>query len=103
LSGRPARAIRLDPDARLLALDLSGEALLLELHPARGGIRFGPPPATPGILRLPSRARVGGVSAPPDERLLHLRLAGVKPIPGRPRSLVVELLTNQWNALVLDA
>ncbi|MBX6363233.1 MAG: DUF814 domain-containing protein [Gemmatimonadetes bacterium] len=99
--GRRARALRLDPGARLAALELETETLLLDLHPTRGWVRFGGPPATPKVVDLPRRSVVAAVTAPPDERLLAIDLAGGP--PDRIHRVVVELMTNQWNVIAADA
>ncbi|HET9982219.1 MAG TPA: NFACT RNA binding domain-containing protein [Longimicrobiales bacterium] len=101
LRGQRARALRLDPGARLAALELERETLLLDLHPTRGWIRIGGPPAAPKVVDLPRRSAVAEVSAPADERLLVIELAGGP--PDRVRRIVVELMTNQWNVVALDA
>jgi len=103
LRGRPASALRLDPDARRASLELADGALLLELHPTRGWILLGSaPPAAPDVRRLHRSSRVRGVSAPPDERLLRIELDGSTSETRPIRSIVVELMTNQLNLLALD-
>lgn len=101
LRGQRARSLRLDPGARLAALELEAETLLLDLHPTRGWVRIGGPPAAPKVVDLPRRSSVAAVSAPADERLLVIELAGGP--PDRVRRIVVELMTNQWNVVALDA
>src|SRR5690606_17225062 len=80
----------------LLPLD-RGEALQLELHPLRGWIRT--------IAWRPEADELDslclGVEAPPDERLLVLRLRSGDRFTTAERRLVVELHTNQWNALLV--
>ena len=102
LRGRAAHALRLDPDARRASLELEDGGLVLELHPTRGWILESAPPAAPEIHRLHRSARVRRVSAPPDERLLRLELDGSTSESRPIRALVVELLTNQLNAVALD-
>lgn len=86
-----------------LSLD-RGQALRLDLHPRRGEIRV---VADDGNARvredLDLSARVARVSAPADERLLRIDLHEGGRFRGGKRSLVVELHTNQWNALLVDA
>src|SRR6185369_6125290 len=48
-------------------------------------------------------ARIGRVHAPDDERLLRIDLHEGNRFRGGTRSLVIELHTNQWNALLVDA
>ena len=58
-------------------------------------------PGNPPDDSRPLQCRVQGVTAPPDERILRMDLRRVR---GRKLSLqvVVELMTNQWNALLLE-
>ena len=93
------RAIRLDGDARDLTLLFRDETLLWRLHPTRGSLSFHPP-REPTPKDLPLRARVRTVRAPADERILHVELAPLRRAPAR--MLVVELLGNQWNAVVTE-
>lgn len=100
LKGARLRALRMDGSSRELALLLRDETLLWGLHPARGFVRF-LPPAERSTADLPLAAKIRGVHAPADERLLVTEL-----IPSRqdgPMDLVIELLGNRWNALVVDA
>jgi predicted ribosome quality control (RQC) complex YloA/Tae2 family protein len=99
LAGARLRAIRLDGEARRMTLFLREATLDWSLHPSRGAPLL-LPPAEPGPGDLPLPARVRAVRADDDERILVLEL-----LPGRARGardVVVELLGNQWNALVLE-
>ena len=99
----------------LFARDLSctlpldrGEALRFDLHPRRGWIRLSAKvreceSAKGGDDDADLSARILRVSAPPDERLLRIDLHDGTRFRGGRRSLVVELHTNQWNALLVDA
>ena len=102
LAGRavhPSPIFDADLSATLL-LD-RGEALRFDLHPTRGWVRLVPrPPELEG--RTPD-ARIGRVHAPDDERLLRIDLHEGNRFRGGARALVVELHTNQWNALLVDA
>lgn len=102
LAGRavhPSPIFDADLSATLL-LD-RGEALRFDLHPTRGWVRLVPrPPELEG--RAPD-ARIGRVHAPDDERLLRIDLLEGNRFRGGARALVVELHTNQWNALLVDA
>lgn len=100
LAGAGARALRLDAAARVAALETEAGTLVLELHPSRGLITLGAPPAADMLLQLHRRTVVGAVRAAADERLIVIELPGGP--PSRVRSLVVELLGNQWNAAALD-
>jgi predicted ribosome quality control (RQC) complex YloA/Tae2 family protein len=110
LRARRLRGVRMDPDARRLTLELDDGWLVWELHPTRGWIRV-VQDATAGDAtaavegwggrKVPTqrRPRVRRVSAPPDERWLQIEIdAGG---PQRASRFVVELMTNQWNALAL--
>jgi predicted ribosome quality control (RQC) complex YloA/Tae2 family protein len=101
LAGRAAHPLpRFDSDrSATLFLD-RGEALRLDLHPRRGWVRIVPRPA--GTDALHADARIVRVAAPPDERLLRIHLAEGSRFRGARRTLVVELHTNQWNALLVD-
>jgi hypothetical protein len=97
LVGHRVVGLRLDGTTRELALLLDDRALLWSLHPSRGWPRIGGP-LSPADDDLDVRGRVLSVDAPPDERLVRMALA-----PGdRPTTLVIELLGNQWNALVIE-
>lgn len=118
LGRRRATALFLDSASRTLRLDLPDETLLWELHPTRGRIALlpraesrpkqGPAaegegiPLEVGEVRLPRKAVIRGAVAPPDERVVHLRVSGGGAARGRARSVIVELLTNRWNALAVD-
>lgn len=100
LSGARLRALRLDGNARDLVLFFRKRTLLWRLHPNRGDIVLFParePPAD--ALKL--AASVRAVRAPEDERVVRVELL---PVRGSRRTvdLHVELLGNQWNAIVAD-
>ena len=119
LRARRLRAVRFDPQHRRMVLEMDTERLVWELHPARGWIRVIPGPAPPsdaragaalpaeaaegwGGRRIPTqrRPRVRAVRAPLDERWIEIEIdAGG---PDRASRFVIELMTNQWNALALD-
>lgn len=99
LAGDRVRALRLDGAARRLVLFLRSATLEWDLHPSRGAPLLRPA-AEPAATDLPLPARIRRVHAPDDERVVVLEL-----LPGRgrgPRDVVVELLGNQWNALVVE-
>jgi predicted ribosome quality control (RQC) complex YloA/Tae2 family protein len=94
---RSARFERAELVAWLTFRTRSGpRSLRLDLGPGRGWFRFedGPPPRA--NVDLPRNIRVAEVLAFPDERVLAIELGG-EPHP----RVVIELLTNQWNALVV--
>jgi len=98
LRGRACAAAPLFMSERVAVLPLDGgEALQLDLHPTRGWIR---------VLRWEEElealdAVCTGVESLPDERLLVVRLRAEYSFRTSERRLVVELHTNQWNALLV--
>jgi hypothetical protein len=101
LAGRAAHPVPVfDADRSATLLLEGGEALRLDLHPRRGWIRSAPRPA--GMEDRPAGALVLRVAAPADERLLRIDLQEGNRFRGVRRTLVVELHTNQWNALLVD-
>ena len=99
LAGARLRALRLDGNGRDLVLLFRDATLAWPLHPERGAPVF-LPASEPGPDDLPLASKVRCVRAPLDERILILELL---PQRGRgPRDLIVELLGNQWNALVVE-
>ena len=101
LTGRRVVGLRLEGAGRELALTLEDRVLLWSLHPLRGWLRVASP--IPSLARtdgdLDLRGRVLAVDVPPDERLVRIHLT---PAGGRSVTLVIELLANQWNALVIE-
>jgi predicted ribosome quality control (RQC) complex YloA/Tae2 family protein len=85
-------AVGLDPEGRSALLESKERTLLLDLHPARGFIVEATPRPLP--VRVKVGQRVAAVSAPPDERILRFAISGGGEV-------VVELLANQWNALLV--
>jgi predicted ribosome quality control (RQC) complex YloA/Tae2 family protein len=101
LAGRAAHPLpRFDSDGSATLLLDRGDALRLDLHPRRGWIRIVPRPG--GTEALAADAHVVRAAAPPDERLLRIHLHEGNRFRGARRTLVVELHTNQWNALLVD-
>lgn len=102
LHGRQAHPLPVfDSDLSATLLLDRGQALRLDLHPTRGWIRIVPRPEAMEA-RTPD-ARIVRVAAPDDERLLRIDLHEGNRFRGGTRALVVELHTNQWNALLVDA
>ena len=118
-TGRRARELRLHRGMRAAELRLEeGPSLLFLLHPEAGFLLEADPGALEAMVlagRGPSGAdpraalsevtavdlhgsRLTGAWSPPDERLLVLELEG----GGRRGRLVAELLTNQWNLLLVE-
>ena len=94
------RAVHFDHEARQAHLFFREATLALDLHPERGTLVLGPPhPPTPGAHPLP--CRVERVSAPPDDRVLLVEMRRRRG-GGVPWLLAVELMTNQWNAVLAE-
>jgi len=102
LHGRMAHAAPIfDSDLSATLLLDRGQALRWDLHPTRGWVRLVPRPAE--MEGRPAEARIVRVAAPDDERLLRIDLHEGNRFRGGSRALVLELHTNQWNALLVDA
>jgi predicted ribosome quality control (RQC) complex YloA/Tae2 family protein len=102
-AGRPVHGIELAPETQRLIIDVDDVRLQWNLHPASGYLGV-----TPALLplehpiQLPRRSRWKRSHAMFDERVLIVELSG----EARPHStmkVIVELLTNQWNVITLDA
>lgn len=100
LRGTRLRALRLDARLRDLTLLFRDETLRWRLHPTRGWLDFHPP-QDPGPGDRPLPYRVVSVDAPPDERLVVLRLAHARR-RGAEAAVVVQLQGNQWNAFFVE-
>jgi predicted ribosome quality control (RQC) complex YloA/Tae2 family protein len=100
IGGATLRALRLDGAARDLLLLFDDRTLVWRLHPSRGALLVRPP-TRPAPSDITHRARVRRVMTPVDERIVRFELLPRR--GGPPRDLVVELLGNQWNAVVLEA
>ncbi len=94
------RAVRLDRGTRDAALLFREATLLWRLHPSRGSVEV-LRPSEPDAADVALPARIPRVEAATDERILTFHLIRVR---GRSRKLrfIVELLGNQWNALLVD-
>ena len=109
LAGRSCHPLPVfDADlSAVLPLD-RGEALRFDLHPSRGWIRVlsakvrESERAKVRVDPAEASARIVRVVAPADERLLRVDLREGGRFRGGARSLVIELHTNQWNALLVD-
>lgn len=116
LRGRVFRALQLDSASRAAALVFRRAVLYWDLDPAGGVVRWAEgerAPAAAGALVLePAKGTtVARVTAPPDERLLRIELAspggadgegnGVERRAASLSCIVIELMTNQWNAIAL--
>ncbi|HET7460084.1 MAG TPA: NFACT RNA binding domain-containing protein, partial [Longimicrobium sp.] len=101
LHGRMAHALPVfDRDLSATLLLDRGQALRWDLHPTRGWVRI--VARAPEMEARPAEARIVRVAAPDDERLLRIDLHEGNRFKGGTRALVLELHTNQWNALLVD-
>lgn len=101
-AGKAVHGIDLLTDTQRLVIDVGDVRLLWNLHPASGYLG-----RTPALLplehpiQLPRRARWKRSHALFDERVMLIELTG-EAKPHSTMTLVIELLTNQWNAITLD-
>jgi predicted ribosome quality control (RQC) complex YloA/Tae2 family protein len=100
LRGGRIRSVRFERDVMRVTLGVKGRrgvrTLAIDLAPDRGWVRLAEERPPKGNVPVARGARIRTVTAPADERILEIELAA--PVEG---SLVCELMTNQWNALVL--
>ncbi|HEX6306695.1 MAG TPA: NFACT RNA binding domain-containing protein [Longimicrobiales bacterium] len=79
-------------------------SLLWQLHPASGHLTPPPEGAAPGgRVQLGTPTRIVRVYAPPDERLIVFELGTQDAPAGAARRIIIELVTNQWNAVAEGA
>ena len=100
LEGARLRAVHLDRGDRSAILWFREATLAVRLHPERGALTLHEPRDPPPEAR-PLQARLRAVEAPPDDRVLRLgflKVRGRNPVV----DVVLELMTNQWNALVTE-
>lgn len=98
--GARLRAILVDHEAQSLLLWFREATLLFRLHPGGGGVLL-LDPAEPVETARSLSATLESVEAPPDDRVLLLGVRKVR--GGRERfTVAVELVTNQWNAVVAE-
>ena len=102
-AGQPVHGLDLSPATQRATIDVGDTRLLWDLH-ATSGYLGRIPPVLPleKPVQLPRRARWARARALFDERVLIIELAG-DARPGATFRIVIELLTNQWNLLTLDA
>jgi len=100
LRGARLRGLVFDSDTRVHLVTAVG-TLTVDLHPQNGTFQFTNESIdTEHGAPLPGQARIHRVSAPPDERLLLFEIGG-RHAGGSIRRLVIELITNQWNAIAI--
>jgi len=100
LEGDRLRAHHFRWEEREITLYFRSGTLRWALHPGRGWVTLDPPAELPPEAR-PLSAQLLELTAPPDERILEMRLRRAR---GKVRGirLVFELMTNQWNALLME-
>jgi len=100
LGGARLRGHSFHWDDRELVLFFRSETLRWSLHPRAGWVTLHPPLEPPEDSR-PLSAKLVRVEAGPDERLLRFHFRKVRG-HGRSVQVIVELMTNQWNALLVE-
>lgn len=78
-------------------------SLLWQLHPESGHLTTAPREKTKGGVPLGASTTVAQVHSPPDERIILIDLDTPDAPAGAARRIVIELVTNQWNALTIGA
>ncbi|MGH7554473.1 MAG: NFACT family protein, partial [Longimicrobiales bacterium] len=102
LSGRRAHALVIDRGRATVALRTGHDAIVFEIDPLRGHIRFDTDASrSSGNVPLPRDAVLGDVSAPPDERLLAFHFDAGDAAASGARTLIIELVAPRWNAIAL--
>jgi predicted ribosome quality control (RQC) complex YloA/Tae2 family protein len=101
LKGALVHSIAFDQGARRVYVRLEEFTLIWDLDPGRGGLARGPVSREKGNISVMPGSRIRDVCAPPDERMLEMKLDAESVNAGMTRSLVIELLTNRWNAFAL--
>lgn len=102
-AGEPVRGIELVAGRQQLIIDLGDVRLQWNLHPTSGYVgRTTPVLPLERPVQLPRRAVWKRAHALFDERVIIIELAGGAREHAT-MQVVVELLTNQWNAITLDA
>lgn len=102
LRGKSVTAVQFDSIEQRLLMDVGEVRFVWELHPNSGSlVRTAPLYPLPDSAILPKRSHVAAVTAFHDERVITIELAGERK-DNATFFIVIELLTNQWNALALD-
>lgn len=102
LAGKSVSAVLFDTADQRVVIDVGDLRFVWDLHPTKGALVRTAPlyPLTDSAI-LPRRARVQAVTAPHDERMVIIDLGGERKANATFR-VIIELLTNQWNAIALD-
>jgi predicted ribosome quality control (RQC) complex YloA/Tae2 family protein len=111
LSGARMDAAHLERDALRVTLltraarrsDPSPPSLQWRLHPDSGHLTTAPGTPAGGRVQLRAPSAITRVFAPPDERMIVFELDAGDAPAGIARRIIVELMTNQWNAIAVGA
>lgn len=111
LKGARLDAVLLDRETLLVTLQTRARrrsaapppSLLWQLHPDSGHLTAAARERVRGGVHLSASTTITGVHAPPDERIILIDLDAPDAPAGAARRIVIELVTNQWNALALGA
>lgn len=101
LSGRRVRGVAFLRDVRRVHFRFDDFTLAWDLDPGRGGLARGPASREPGNIPLARGTRIASVTAPLDERIVEITLQAPHVDDAGARSVVIELVTNRWNAFAL--
>ncbi|HEX6559123.1 MAG TPA: NFACT family protein, partial [Longimicrobiales bacterium] len=102
LRAKTVSALQFDSAEQRVLFDVADIRFVWDLHANTGTLtRTAPLYPLPDTAILPRKARVTSVSAFHDERVVSFELAGERR-ENATYTVVIELLTNQWNAFALD-
>jgi predicted ribosome quality control (RQC) complex YloA/Tae2 family protein len=102
LAGAAVKALQFDSSEQRVLIDAGDVRLVWELHPTNGVVlRTAPLYPLADSAILPRKARIAAIRALENERILLIELTGERR-ENATFCVVVELLTNQWNAIALD-
>ncbi|MGH7507025.1 MAG: NFACT family protein, partial [Longimicrobiales bacterium] len=103
LGDRRIRVLRFSTVERTVTIGLRDETLVWDLHPDRGWITIEHRTLRGGGIAMPAGARIGRITAPPDERLVDITIDGEDDNGGHVRRVVIELFGTHRNAIALAA
>jgi len=84
--------------------DLATLTLTWQLHPDAGHLTADAGNAdNAGRVQLADPARISRIYTPPDERVIIFELQAAEPHAAGARRILIELITNQWNAVATGA
>ncbi|MCY4400376.1 MAG: NFACT RNA binding domain-containing protein [Gemmatimonadetes bacterium] len=100
LKGARARAVTFRGDAMEVVVHFRDATVMVDLSPGRGVIVLGPP-SEPDEDAAPLPAVLAGMETVRDERVMLLHFRRVRGKKAHP-TLILELATNRWNAILAD-